>query len=452
MSTTYALALPETRKTRAPMYGTRAQLASTGGDVEGYLALAGCDKRAGAASYALRIVNQSAHALRARMTCARMRGEPVLAYPLDVQIAPFSISETLLPVRIADVGPYDRAIVQVAGGDIAFSLEAPAPPRSHAKRWFVIAASALAFTVAAGIGAATATPAIQTVAAPSRVFAGSSVDVPYAFRGWASMQYALRTADGRQLSAGLVGSHEGTLHFKVPSAAGRDVVLAVNVTGPFGSKSSSQHIGIAATAPHRAMAAPAAPRIGEFAVLTPIVRANGELKLSYATNARDGEIWLIDDSGRLWLRAPMSPAGTTIVKLPQGTAGRQMRAVLHARNGKLDTLASVALTVLPDANVTAAGTATGGSSSPALTLSSDTVAPGDTITVAISGKHGDTQISLNDSSGNSLEQGDIPATQSAVTLSAPSVTTPATYYVMANVTQGVGEQTLVRRLVVKPRS
>jgi hypothetical protein len=73
------------------------------------------------------------------------------------------------------------------------------------------------------------------------------------------------------------------------------------------------------------------------------------------------------------------------------------------------------------------------------------------ITVAIEGKHGDTQVSLNDSSGNSIEQGDIPAGQNAVTLSAPSVTSTTTYYIMASVTQGIGEQTLVRKLVVAPR-
>src|SRR5579872_4720701 len=149
MSATYALALPESRAKRQPqLYGTRAQLAVGNGDVEGYLALAGCDKRAGTASYALRIVNQSETALRARMTCATLRGESILAYPLDVHIAPFSVSETLLPVRIADVGPYDRAIVQVVGGDVAFSLEAPAPPRSGKRsRWMIATAASLVLTL-----------------------------------------------------------------------------------------------------------------------------------------------------------------------------------------------------------------------------------------------------------------------------------------------------------------
>jgi hypothetical protein len=456
MAASYALALPEPRARGATLYGTRAQLASANGDVEGYLALAGCDKRAGTASYALRIVNQSAHALRARMTCAKLRGEAVLAYPLDVQVAPFSISETLLPVRVADVGPFDRAIVQVAGGDIAFSLEAPAPPRSRGRaRWMAVSAAALALTIGAGLGAAAATPRIALIAAPARVFPGSSVDVPYAFGGWAAMQYALKTRDGRQLSAGLVNAHEGTLHFHVPAAAGHDVVLDVHVAGPFGAKTSAQRIAISAQARRVASSTAAAPHISEFTIVTPVVHANGTLKFDYATDARQGEIWLIDESGRLWARTPMNSDGSASMKLPQGTAGRQMRAVLHARNGSADTIASVGVTVLPDAVVSddASDTApaNGKSSTPTLTLSTDNAAPGDTITVAIDGNHGDTQISLNDASGNSIEQGDIPAGQNAVTLSAPSVTSATTYYVMANVTQGVGEQTLVRKLVVAPR-
>jgi hypothetical protein len=461
MSTTYALALPESRSRRpAPLYGTRAQLAVGNGDVEGYLALAGCDRRAGTASYALRIVNQSQHLLRARMTCARLRGEAILAYPLDIHIAPFSIAETLLPVRIADVGPYDRAIVQVTGGDVTFSLDAPAPHGVGKRpRWMIAAAAALALTLGTGFAAAASTPRIALLAAPARALGGTMLDVPYAFAGWASLQYTLQTRDGRQLSAGLVEKHQGTLHLKVPAAAGSTVMLSVNVLGPFGHKARTQRIAIAATPAVKAQPAiaAAAPRISEFAVATPVVRAGAFMKLTYSTNARDGEIWLIDDTGRLWARAPISIGGDTLLKVPQGAAGMQMRAVLHARSESQDAIASVGVLVMPGAVVAESpsnGTApAAAASSPAqMTLSTQQAAPGDVITVMLEGNHGDARISMADDSGESVDQGDIPSGQNAVTLTAPDVTKTTTFYVMASISDGVADQTVVKKLVVSPRS
>ena len=459
MSVTYALALPEPRsKRQAQLYGTRAQLAVGNGDVEGYLALAGCDKRAGTASYALRIINQSQHLLRARMTCARLRGEAILAYPLDIHVAPFSISETLLPVRIADVGPYDRAIVQVAGGDVAFSLEAPAPPRMGKRsRWTIAAAASLALTLGTAFAAAASTPHLALLAAPDRALRGTTLDVPYAFGGWASLQYQLQTPDGKQLSAGLLKSHEGTLHFNVPNAAGSNLVLSVDVAGPFGRQKRTEKIAIATPAAAKLKTATlAAPRISEFAVATAVVRAGANARFKYTTDAREGEIWLIDDTGRLWARAPISAYGETTLRVPQGAAGREMRAVLHARNQKLDTVASVGVMVMPSALAPDSQADKPSSGTPKvaaanMTLSSERAAPGDVITVMIDGNHGDARITMTDDSGQAVEQGDIPSTQNAVTLTAPSVTKATTYYVMASITQGIGDQTVVRKLVVSPR-
>lgn len=454
MSVTYALALPESRAKRtAQLYGTRAQLAVGNGDVEGYLALADCDKRAGTASYALRIVNQSRHLLRARMTCARLRGEAILAYPLDIHVAPYSVSETLLPVRVADVGPYDRAIVQVAGGDVAFSLEAPAPPRlGKRSRWMVATAAVLALTLGTGFAAAASTPRLSLLAAPARAFGGGSLDVPYAFNGWAHLQYALATKDGRQLSAGLLTAHQGTLHFTVPSAAGSNVVLSVNVAGPFGRQARSQNILIAATAHKAKPAVLSAPHISEFAVATPVVHAGADVKFTYTTDARDGEVWLLDDGGRLWARAPITAYGVTTMKIPQGAAGRQMRAVLHARNQTLDTVASVGMLVMPGTITPQAQSPDAPKTPPAqMTLSTQQASPGDVVTVMIDGNHGDARITMTDGSGEPVEQGDIPSTQNAATITAPNVSKTTTYYVMANITQGVGDQTVVRKLVVSPR-
>ena len=454
---TSALALRGAQARPLALYGTRAQLAAPGGDVEGYLTLAACDPRAGTATYALRIDNGSASALRARMTCVRLRGEIVPAYPLDVTVAPFSRCETLLPVRMDQVGPYDRAVVNVEGGEIAFSIEAPAPVK-HRRRatWPVAIGGAALFTVAAALGAAAATPRIAMLAVPSRVLAGEPVEVPYAFGGWAHMQYAFKTKDGRQLAAGLLSSHEGTLRFNVPQSAGSAMVLNVNVAGPFGIRSADANIGIAGSAPARRVSrkSSSAPAISSFALTTASVRAGGPATFTYSTNAQDGEIWLIDESGRLWAKSPIAPGGTTEIDVPQGAAGRQVRAVLRARSGAQDAVASVAFTVLPGAVVTEdqtaaqapAKTAPAPAAPATLALSQSTAAPGEEITVTIGGGHGDSTVVLSDKGGNSVETGDIAGGQDSLALTAPSE--PGTYYVVATVTQGVASQTLVRKLTV----
>lgn len=458
MSASYALALPQSRSHAPVLYGTRAQLAAGNGDVEGYLALAGCDRRAGTASYALRIVNQSAHPLRARMTCARLRGEHVLAYPLDIHVAPFAISETLLPVRLADVGPYDRAIVNVSGGDVAFSLEAPAPAKSRKRsRWIAAASAGIVFTLGSAFAAASATPRIGGIAAPSHAFAGTTIDVPYAFAGLASMRYSLNTTDGRQLSAGLVQAHQGTLHFNVPRAAGHDVVLDVDVAGPFGRRHYAQQIAIGGYAVRKIAplhpSADAPLHISVFSVATPVVEAGRTITFAYATNARAGEIWLLDETGRLWARKPIYADGRTRIYLPDGAAGHQIRAVLHARSGAADAVSSLTFTALPGDDVdTAAQAPAAQAGNPVLSLSGESAAPGETVTVSIRGAHGDTQISVTDASGNPVEEGDIPVGQSAFTMTAPSVTTPTTYYVTASVSQGAGQQTLVKTLTVTPHA
>ncbi len=293
------------------------------------------------------------------------------------------------------------------------------------------------------------------MAAPARIFPGSALDVPYAFAGWATMRYALTTADGRQLFAGLVSAHQGTLHFTLPAGAGGDVVLSARVDGPLGSLAVARRIAVAPAAVRaaRKTAQLPAPRISEFALVTQAVRAKSDLTFAYATNARDGEIWLFGADGRLWASAPMNQDGATTIAVPQGAAGRRLRAVLHARIGGADTLASLGFTVLPAAvppkveSVHAAGAKT---QPPALRLSTQSAAPGETVTVGISGKHGDARVSVTDAAGNTIEQGDIPSGQNAITIDAPGVSSPKTYYVTADVTQGIGVQTFVRKLRVVP--
>ncbi|HEV3139726.1 MAG TPA: PPC domain-containing protein, partial [Vicinamibacterales bacterium] len=348
---------------------------------------------------------------------------------------------------------------KIEGGEVAFSLEAPAPD-SQPRRfpWLATAAGTMALVVGAAFGAAAATPGINMIAAPSRVFAGVPLEVPYAYRGWASMRYTLKTADGRQLAAGLTRDREGTLKFAVPSAAGTALTLDVAVAGPFGQRSAVERIGIDAAALNSQKKTIAAagssqpPRISEFAIETPSVHAGGTIAFTYSTNAPSGDIWLVDDSGRLWASTPIDASGKAALTVPQGAAGRQLRAVMRAKNGKQDAVASLAVTVLPGALVAqspaAASNAAPTPAPPAsLTLSKVRVVAGETIAVSIDGARGDASLVLNDSAGTAVESGDIADGQTSIAFTAPS--RPGVYYVVANVTAGNSQQTLVKTLTVK---
>jgi hypothetical protein len=454
---TYALALPQHRS-RASLYGTRAQLALGNGDVEGALALAGCDRRAGTASYALRVDNQSEHPLRARMTCLKSRGNAVLAYPLDVKIAPYSRCDTLLPVRLDEIGRYDRAIVEIAGGEVAFTLEAPAPDYRYRRfPWLQASAAAMTLGLFSAVAAAFATPHLALLAAPQRVFAGNAIDVPYEFGGIGSLEYAVRTPDGRQLTAGIDTAHTGTLHFAVPPSAGNNVVLSVRVGGLFGNETHLQRIAVAPPPPAPPRTdAPLAPRIAEFVLATPLVRAGDTLKVTYTTNAAAGDIWLLDEAGRLWAHAPIAADGMTEMTVPQGTAGREMRAVLHARNGSADAVASLGFTVLPgaltpEAQPAAASPDRPAENTPVMNFSPAQPAPGQDFLVSISGSHGDTKVTMTDDTGTTIEDGDIAPGQDAVTLSVPSITKTQTFYVTASISDGVSTQTIVKQFSVSPQ-
>lgn len=442
------------RRSQPAPFGTRARVALAQGDVEGGLALTGVDRRAGTAIYALRIANQSGTPLRAHMTCTRSRRDlPVLAYPLDVHVAPFAITETLLPVRLAEVGPYDRAVVKVSGAEVAFTLEAPAPARAKPrKRWLKIAAAALAIVFGGAFGAAVATPRIELLAAPARAFAGAPLDVPYAFGGWGSMQFTLQTADGRQLAAGLLTQRQGTLHFVLPRNSGTQLVLATTLAGPLGTAQASRRMSIAQAPPVLAKSLLAPPRIESFTIASAPVVAGDPLVVHYTTNAKSGQVWLIDETGRLWASAELFADGVSSLKVPQAAAGQKMRVVLHARNGSADAVSSLGVLVQPGAAIKPDAAAAASQSGPlALVLSASRVAPGDDVVVTLRGSHGDSRVSLTDATGNIVETGDVPAGQDAVTLSAPTVQSETTYYVVANVSSGVSEQSLVQKLTVAPR-
>ena len=103
-------------------YGSRADVPFGCGNVCAQTIFAGVDRASGLPSYAVRISNNTQHALRAQV---RFGAATVAS---DVQIAPFSIVDTLVcaPRRAAE----ERAVVQVQANGLAFTVDARPPVAS----------------------------------------------------------------------------------------------------------------------------------------------------------------------------------------------------------------------------------------------------------------------------------------------------------------------------------
>lgn len=429
----------------------------TGGGISGYLALADIDRANAVATYALRIENDSPHALKGWMQLATRRGFLDIA---PVQVAPFSIKETLVPVRRLETGPYDRAIVEVHGDGCELSIEAAAPPRSRGRAWKAWVAASAVSVAGLSFAAAWATPRIGALDVPARAIAGSAVDVPYAAAGVGALRYDVTRDDGIRVAAGIVDARTGTLNVAVPAAE----TVRLQLDGPFGSVRRVAHIAVVPRGTHAPVPAAGmktaadpqmdSPLIADLSVAPSPVKAGSAMRVTIASRAVRGEVWLLDMGGTLWSRTALDPSGTTWVHVPSNAGGREMRVVVHASDGKHQAASGIAVVVAPSETKALAGsTAPAQANAPAraaLTLSKSVVAGGEPVSVFVRGPHDDVHITLTDKAGTVLAQGDLGAQDEELSLVAPAVRSATTYYVVAAVTRGTSTDSLVSPLRVAP--
>lgn len=443
-------------------FGSQTQIRVRDGQLSAFLAFVGYDKHVGTAKYALRVLNNTPSTAYARLF-VDTRGTQQSAYPKDIEIAPYSMRDDVIPIRMDVTGPFDRAIVAVSADDNYFTVEAPPPPRERRPwlKWCALAAIPLC----AGGAVQLSAPRILGVEAPPKALAGAILQVPYQVSGLGSVEYDVRTKDGLQLAAG-IGSASGVLSVRIPAnGAGAPYTLHVRMRNAVARVEASSTIAavVPTTAAVKPSPVPGALIQSLTAAPTPVV-AGKTLAVRYVTQASSGDVFLVDADGTTWAHAPLSLYGSTSLTVPQSAAGREMRVILHAQRAAAHSEASVGVTVMPSTKVVAqhpAASDTSGTNpkpapttapvAPALALSSQVVAPGDTVTATISGVRGDVRITLMSAGGETLAQGDADEDSGGVTLTAPSVTTPTTFFVVASLTSGVSQQSIVKRLVVTPR-
>lgn len=438
-------------------FGSQTQIRVRDGHLAAFLAFVGYDRRIGVVKYALRVLNNTPLPAQAELF-VEAGGVQQSAYPLAMEIAPFSMRDEIVPVRMDVTGWYDRAIVHVQTEESVFTVEAP-PPQRERPRWAPwVAAAAVPLLVAGAVQIGQ--PRILGVTAPQKAIAGSTVRVPYQVSGIGTVEYDFDTRDGLQLAAGL-SSQSDVLKLQIPQdGVGAPYVLHVRMRNAFMRDERTESIAaLVPPKPKKAAApAPAGALIDNLAVSPSPAVAGKTLAVRYATKAQSGDVWLLDGSGATWAHAPLSVYGSTQIAIPPAAAGKEMRVVLHAQRGTQHAESSVDVTVMPSKQVVAQASQPAPAAKPVsrpaasaqLELSSQVVSAGDTVTANITGVNGDVRVALMNSNGGTMAEGDADEGQ-GVTLRAPDVTTPTTFYVVATLTSGVAQQSIVKRLYVTPR-
>ncbi len=462
-------------------FGSQTQVSVGDGQLAAFLAYAGCDRKIGTAKYALRVLNNTPFAARARLF-VEAAGVQLSAYPLTLDIAPFSLRDDIIPVRLDITGPYDRAIVIVESEDRNLTVEAPPPERPPRNWWKLTAIGAVpVFAVAA---TALCQPHILDVAAPQKALAGSELQVPYQISGLGTVEYDLQSRDGLQLSAGL-NAQSGVLKLRIPQdGAGSPYTLHVRMRNALmkdertstiaavmpampANSAAPKPANVPAAKPAQRPSPPPLPLIDNLSVSPSPVHAGNMLTITYAAHAQSGDVFLVDAEGTTWARGPISTDGTTQFSIPKSAAGKELRVVLHALNDRQQAERSVGVTVLPSevvasapAQAPASQPASSGTTAPVqpkvpmqgpdLRVSSQVVAAGDTVTVSLVGVRGDVRVTMMSQSGTTVAEGDA-GEGGSLSLNAPNVTSPETFFITATLTKGVSQQTIMKRLVVTPR-
>jgi len=439
--------------------GSHSQVALDDGNVAAFLSFAQYNRRLDTATYMMRVLNNSPKPLQARISTIDDMGVRNALYPRPFVIAPFSLKDECLDVRV------DRnfawALLEVTDGTTCISVEAPAPP-APPKRWpKLVAAGAAAATLVFGTLFASV-PRVEAFAAPQRVLPGSSLEVPFATRGLGTVRYQLANAQGAQLAAGLVPSGAGVLRLQVPkNSEGSPYRVMLEMHGALGTSQQTASVAalgaVAHSRPVKKKVAPVQPvaAISEVAVSPNPAKAGATVDVRYAANAISGTIWLLDNDGRAWAATPYDPSGHSSLVVPLSAGGHQLRVVVSAKRAGTTAQSSVGLLILPSGQSAQTADASDGapasttSLKPQLRLSSDSVFSGQAFVVRLTGVDGDMRVTMTNGAGRIVEQGDGTA-EAGVSIQAPSVGTATNYSIVATFSDGMSEQSLVRSVTVHP--
>ena len=299
-------------------------------------------------------------------------------------VAPFSVVETMVARPLA-ARPDDRAIVEVRGSGLALAIDAPASLPARVK--FRHASAALAAAcVAAGALA---------------------------------------------LAGGLFAASQTPHMLAMPRA-------------------QAHALPPVASAPYRAphVVPRTEPLLDPLEVTPASVVAGTPIHVRYGAHAQSGDVWLLDEHGRVFAKAAMTLAGASSLAIPAEAAGHELRVVATARRGAERAQVSTLVNVAPDPSNVAELEPSPPPAS--VTVSPERVPSGGSIHIRLAPHHGEALVAVTDQGGSIVEEVDVQPDRSTATLRAPEVGGPTTYDVVVTITKGNSQDQTVHPIAVIP--
>jgi hypothetical protein len=428
--------------------------------VAAFFVLESYDRRRGVAMYALQVVNETQARLVCRAWVVTRRGNAAFAHPATLEIEPFSAIAMQMPVRVRDFDSFERAVVEIAGDDVHYVVEAAPPPLRSRRSALMMAATAVLIVGTLAIGAASLLagmiPRIAAFAVPPMALAGTTVAAEYDAVGFGSLAYQVLAPDGHRVAGGTLADRSGSIPIALPpSSDGGAYTLQMTMRGPLGG---AKEVRVLNSVPPKIGGG---ARIADIAV-NPIVAKPGQaVSIAYAASGDSGYVRLVGSDGTIWAQKPYSPQGTTELTVPSVSSTREMRVMLHVTKGRSAAESSAGLLVATTAPKGGGATqsiagdddpdaATDAAANGTFEVLTRTVESGGTIHVRILSPRNGMRIALTDAQSREVAGTNVGADAETVALKAPAVTEADRYTVVASFTDGFGQETIVQPITVRP--
>lgn len=450
-------------------FGARTAVQTASGTVATIFALLSYDRRQKAALYSLRVVNSTNAPAACRVWAVGGDGSASLAYPLPIEVGPFSIQTAEVAIFPKDYRSFERAVVEVIGEGIHCAVEAAAPVTQRKYNGAVLLA--VATLAAALVATVTAIcyfslPRISAFVAPPTAATGTTVDAEYTASGIGKLSYFVEGPDGRRTQQGTLSDRSGEIPVAIAASdAPGAYTVRLTMAGPF---TSDREVRVLNAVPPKVVNRGA--QITDISV-TPIVAKPGQaITVAYSAVGESGFVRLLGMDGTVWSQKAFSSSGSTQLTVPPVASSREMRVLLHVTKGRSAAESSAGLVVnVADAPPTVAATqsaptdnstsstnsdppqaATDPNANGTFQLLSGRAKSGGSIHVQIISPRNGMRISLMDTQSHEITGVNVGSDAQGVTLKAPAVQLATRYIVQASFVDGFGQESIVEPVTVSP--